>query len=239
MINLLKKKKSNVLDDVITYTIDDLKKEKHNNNLKSDLKILNKSEVSVLIIDDNGYDIEPLKQLGYRDVEISYDFEEMIKLKKYNIIFCDINEVASKIYPIGQGAQLASKIKKEYPEKMVIIFSAQSQKLSFSKYYNSVDKVIDKLADYETISEIIDEYIETQNDPIKYWEAMKKQMLKQNISTLQIAKMEHYYVKSFLQKNNCLKEYISCISSNELGTILSFAQIIISSIDLFLKIIGK
>lgn len=145
----------------------------------------------------------------------------------------------SKIYPIGQGAQLASKIKKEYPEKMVIIFSAQSQKLSFSKYYNSVDKVIDKLADYETISEIIDEYIETQNDPIKYWEAMKKQMLKQNISTLQIAKMEHYYVKSFLQKNNCLKEYISCISSNELGTILSFAQIIISSIDLFLKIIGK
>lgn len=239
MINLLKKKKSNVLDDVITYTIDDLKKEKHNNNLKSDLKILNKSEVSVLIIDDNGYDIEPLKQLGYRDVEISYDFEEMIKLKKYNIIFCDINEVASKIYPIGQGAQLASKIKKEYPEKMVIIFSAQSQKLSFSKYYNSVDKVIDKLADYETISEIIDEYIETQNDPIKYWEAMKKQMLKQNISTLQIAKMEHYYVKSFLQKNNCLKEYISYISSNELGTILSFAQIIISSIDLFLKIIGK
>ena len=239
MINLLKKKKSNVLDDVITYTIDDLKKEKHNNNLKSDLKISNKSEVSVLIIDDNGYDIEPLKQLGYRDVEISYDFEEMIKLKKYNIIFCDINEVASKIYPIGQGAQLASKIKKEYPEKMVIIFSAQSQKLSFSKYYNSVDKVIDKLADYETISEIIDEYIETQNDPIKYWEAMKKQMLKQNISTLQIAKMEHYYVKSFLQKNNCLKEYISCISSNELGTILSFAQIIISSIDLFLKIIGK
>ena len=179
------------------------------------------------------------EQLGYRDVEISYDFEEMIKLKKYNIIFCDINEVASKIYPIGQGAQLASKIKKEYPEKMVIIFSAQSQKLSFSKYYNSVDKVIDKLADYETISEIIDEYIETQNDPIKYWEAMKKQMLKQNISTLQIAKMEHYYVKSFLQKNNCLKEYISCISSNELGTILSFAQIIISSIDLFLKIIGK
>ena len=205
MISLLKKKKPDVLDDVITYTIDDLRKEKHNNNLKSNLKILNKSEVSVLIIDDNGYDIEPLKQLGYRDVEISYDFEEMIKLKKYNIIFCDINEVASKIYPTGQGAQLASKIKKEYPEKMVIIFSAQSQKLSFSKYYNSVDKVIDKLADYETISEIIDEYIETQNDPIKYWEAMKKQMLKQNISTLQIAKMEHYYVKSFLQKNNCLK----------------------------------
>lgn len=96
MINLLKKKKSNVLDDVITYTIDDLKKEKHNNNLKSNLKILNKSEVSVLIIDDNGYDIEPLKQLGYRDVEISYDFEEMIKLKKYNIIFCDINEVPQK-----------------------------------------------------------------------------------------------------------------------------------------------
>ncbi len=232
-------KKRKLFDDQHVYTIDDLKKAQHSKSLKVNNNLLNKSEVSVLIIDDSGYDVEPLKQLGYRDVETNYDFEDMYKLKKYNIIFCDINEVATKIYPIGQGAQLASKIKSEYPDKMVIIFSAQSQKPSFSKYYSSVDKVIDKLADYETISEIIDEYIETKNDPIKYWEVLKRQMLSKDISTFQIAKMEHYYVKSLIEQSNYLKEYIQKKPDNELSTVLNFINTIISAVDLFLRFTGN
>lgn len=235
------KNKKSSPEKVDLYTIEDLEKEYKEGNFKlrrklNELHVLGKSDVSILFIDDGGFNITPLNQLGYRDTEVIYDFTSMESLKKYDIIFCDISNVATKIYPIGQGAQLASRIKKEYPNKMIVIFSAQNQKPSFSKYYDDVDCVIDKTVNYDTFSDIIDQYIDSQNNPVKYWKRLKKQMVKQEINSLQIAKMEHYYVKSILEGNNYFKNYTKDSDGICFENVLQFADLIIGMLDLYLRI---
>ncbi len=216
-------------------TIHELEKLK---NKMTNLNIKDRKSVKILFIDDGGFDIEPLKQLGYIDIDVELEFKNMNQIDPYDIIFCDINDVAKNIYPIGQGAQLANDIKLTHPEKFVIIFSAQNQKPSFHKYYEKVDAVIDKTADLYVFQEVINKYISIQNDPIAYWEQLEKEMIHQKLNKIYISKLEHYFVLSFLDKKN----YISLLSNKQFGQyfdrFVSFIQLLGTAIDLYFKFIG-
>ena len=44
-----------------------------------------------MFIDDEGFDIEPLKRIGFLDVSKQYEYTQIDDYEKYDIIFCDIN----------------------------------------------------------------------------------------------------------------------------------------------------
>ena len=74
-----------------------------------------------------------------------------------DVIFVDINGVGCKLFPKDQGLGVASQIKTQYPDKYVVIYSAQPQELH--KAFSIVDAVLPKNADpYEYIN-ILDNYI--------------------------------------------------------------------------------
>ncbi len=226
----MKNKVNNVnLKDFLT--IDNLKKYK---SKMTSINIMNRKQVKILFIDDGGFDTEPLSKLGYKDINVEYEFKDMTMFEPYDVIFCDINDVAKNIYPVGQGAELASEIKRTYPDKFVIIFSAQNQKPSFVKYYEDVDAVIDKVSDQRTFQNVIDRYIAIQNDPIAYWENLEKAMLKQKLNKVYISKLEHFYVCSFIDNKNYVELIDDKTPDFDYDKFSFFVNLISNAISLFL-----
>ena len=214
-------KRKTTIDELLT--IDDLK----DRNIKlGSITRKDKKNVKVLFVDDEGYDTELLKNLGYLDVQKLYKYDKMDDFEKYDIIFCDINGIAKDLDPVYQGAALAKLIKQTYPEKIVVIFSAKEQFLTFNKYYDFVDDVIFKNLPPAELASKIDQYINKMINPIDFWNNIKNQLLKQGIRVKDISRLEHYYVKSIIDK----KSYISNIEELGKEEILSTATTIINAI---------
>ena len=228
-----KNNKVNKINESDFYNIKYLEKFKSD---FSKISLKDKKNVSILFIDDLGFDVEPLKQLGYKDVDVLLEFNDIKSVQPYDIIFCDINDVAKKHFPVGQGAELASTIKRMYPDKYVVIFSAQNHKNSFYKYYEDVDDVIDKTSGYGIFCNVIDKYINIQNDPIEYWGYIEKRMYKQKINNVVISKMEHYYVSSLIDKKNYYKKQ-KFLDENSLVFVSSFIELFASIVQLYLSFI--
>lgn len=231
MLKIFSKDKLKSVNPKDFMTIDVLKQYK---NKIDKINIKDRKKVRILFIDDGGFDTEPLNKLGYKDIDVEYDFKNMNMIESYDIIFCDINDVAKNIYPTGQGAELASEIKRTYPDKYVIIFSAQNQKPSFSKYYEDVDAVIDKTSDQRVFQNVIDQYISIQNNPIAYWENLEKVMLKQKLNKVYISKLEHYYVSSIIDNKNYVKKINENTSNFDFEKFATFVGLVADAVTIFM-----
>ena len=81
------------------YTVDDIKIE----NIK--VNMLDKKSVKIVFVDDEGYDIDTIKSLGYKDIDKMFKFNDLSDFFKYDIIFCDVNGIAKNLDPVFQGAE--------------------------------------------------------------------------------------------------------------------------------------
>ena len=183
-------------------SINDLIDIKMESNLEYDRKM-----IKILVIDDEGFlQKEALKKLGYKDIQVKFEHTLMEDYSAYDIIFCDINGVATDIDPYFQGAALAKKIKEIYPDKFVVIFSAMDQSLDFYPYYSSVDDTIIKNLTGAQLSDKLNEYIKIVNHPKYKWESIKKMLESNGISTYNISMFETYYVSSILDGKDYTNE---------------------------------
>ena len=183
-----KKSKLRTINDII-----DIKLEP---TIESDRK-----KYKILIIDDEGFaQKEGLNKLGFKDIDVKFNYTTMEEYSAYDIIFCDINGVAKEIDPDFQGAALAKKIKEMYPDKFVIIFSALDQSLDFYPYYSSVDATIIKNLNSNQLSEKLDQYISTISNPKYKWDSIKKILESNKIPTETIAVFEYFFVRSFTHR---------------------------------------
>lgn len=204
-------------------TLEDL--EKARDKIKT-VSIRDKKNVRIVIVDDEGFDDDVLKSLGYLDIEIKLKYEKLSDYENYDIIFCDINGIAKEIDPVYQGAALAKQIKKTYPSKMVIIFSSKEQSLDFYKFKNDVDEIIPKNTKNSEIAEIIDKCIEIINDPIERWKNFRKKLSEQGTSPKDIALLEDCYVRGILKNEDTTKIMESiktAIASSVAGFIIDCA----------------
>ena len=214
-------KKNKKVNDL--YTIEDL--EKSRDKIKT-VSIREKKNIRIVIVDDEGFDDEVLKSLGYLDIDIKEKYEKLSDYENYDIIFCDINGIARNLDPVYQGAALAKLIKKTYPSKIVIIFSSKDQSLDFYRFSNDVDDIIPKNLKNAEIAEIIDKYIEIFNDPIERWKNFRKKILEQGTSPKIIALLEDCYVRGILKHDDTIKsieEIKSGIKSSIVGFIIDSA----------------
>lgn len=175
-------------------TINDIVDIKLEPTIESDRK-----KYKILIIDDEGFaQKEGLNKLGFKDIDVKFNYTNMEEYSAYDIIFCDINGVAKEIDPYFQGAALAKMIKEMYPDKYVIIFSALDQSLDFYPYYSSVDATIIKNLNSNQLSEKLDQYIATISSPKYKWDSIKRILEFNKIPTEDIAVFEDFFVRSFL-----------------------------------------
>lgn len=232
LLKLLKKKTS--VDELLT--IDELK----SRNIKlGSITMKNKKNVKILFVDDDGYDTELLQNLGYLDIQKMYKYDKEDKMdnfEKYDIIFCDINGIAKDLDPVYQGAALAKLIKQTYPEKVVVIFSAKQQYLTFKPYYDYVDDVIYKNLPPAELANKIDKYINQMIDPIDFWNNIKHQLIKQNIHVKDVSRLEHYYVKSIIDKKSYTNDIKEIGEEEVLSAVTTIINAITAAIELYVAV---
>ena len=120
--------------------------------------------IQILFVDDQKFDIvEVLKKAGWTNTKRIKDVANLdsTDVKNADVIFVDVNGVGCQLFPKDQGLGLAEAIKKKYPQKYIVLYSALSH--NFHKAFNVVDTILEKNADpYEFIN-ILDNYIDNEN----------------------------------------------------------------------------
>lgn len=162
IINFLKKSKSSVGNNIKTNSSVNKNKIKINvgNNKKEekndDSTQFRKDEIQILFIDDEKFKtVDNLKSAGWVNTKTIKDVTNLdcIEVKNANIIFVDINGVGEKLFPIDKGLGLAEALKRKYPKKFIVIYSAQEQGDRFHKALKVVDYSLSKNAEpYEFIN---------------------------------------------------------------------------------------
>lgn len=123
------------------------------NSVKND-NSLSKDTLNILFIDDEKFDhVGVLKNAGWVNTKSIKDVKRLdcTDIQRAHVIFVDINGVGCSLFPKEQGVGVAAQIKKLYPNKYVVIYSAQPQELHTA--FSQVDAVLPKNADpYEYIN---------------------------------------------------------------------------------------
>ncbi len=214
-------------------TIDYLEK---NKTTIDNVSLKDRKNIRILFIDDEGFDIEPLKKVGFLDVNKQFEYTQIDDYEKYDIIFCDINGIGKEIDEKYQGAALAKIIKSTYPDKIVIIFSAKQQYLDMHEYGKYVDETIAKNIQISDLTALLDKYIKKLSDPVEYWKEARRKLLLQGVSTKTVSELEHYYVKSFKDKKGYINDIKKISNSISMSDGIAIINGIIEAISLYLNI---
>ena len=109
-----------------------------------------KLRTHILFVDDESFKIVKILKTteGWTNTKAVKDIKSLsaTEVKWANIIFVDVNGVGSALFN-DQGLGLAAAIKMKYPEKKVIIYSAESKRNVFNDSWDKVDKRLSKNAD--------------------------------------------------------------------------------------------
>lgn len=151
---------SNVINQTINIDNKDIVDNTENSNERKIKK--SKSTVVILFIDDNKVSfIQAMKKAGYTIVRYLKDCNNIHiqYVVDADIIFVDVNGVAMTLFPKEQGFGLAKAIKEQYPNKCVVLYSAEPQYLR--KDYNILDSVLPKNSEPYEFIKIIDDWIQS------------------------------------------------------------------------------
>ena len=97
----------------------------------------------ILIIDDEAFTfLEALRKLQF-NIEYKQDIDTLSDISGYNIILSDIRGVGRKFSKQFGGAFLIHEIKKNYPEKIGIIYTANDYDPSFQQFFRKADFIIE------------------------------------------------------------------------------------------------
>lgn len=109
-----------------------------------------KLRTNILFIDDESFKIVSIlkKTEGWINTKSIKDIHSPSEpeIRWAHIIFVDVNGVGGNLFN-NQGLGVAQEIKKRYPEKRVVLYSAETKHDAFSEAWDVVDARLPKNAD--------------------------------------------------------------------------------------------
>ncbi|MFN3137726.1 MAG: response regulator [Allomuricauda sp.] len=134
-------------------------KNKKDRNILIDSK---KDKVGILFIDDDkDFNIvRILKDSDWKKTKTVTDIKslDVNQVKNSEIIFVDINGVGKILNLEYEGLDLALMLKQKYPEKKIIIYSANKNSNSFHKAWDVIDGRLEKNALPYQFQNIVEKY---------------------------------------------------------------------------------
>lgn len=126
-----------------------------------------KSVCQILFIDDDKMPsvIKPLKKSGWRNIKKIGDTANIdaAEIRNANIIFVDILGVGKALQFKNEGIGLAAAIKRHYPQKGVVIYSATPEHKLFDPDLDILDGRLEKYAEPIQFSNMIEKYGRPEN----------------------------------------------------------------------------
>lgn len=169
------------------------------NSLQFKMEKVERRNIPILIIDDNEFEyLEILRNHGF-SLTHSKDIDSIESVKAYEIILCDIKGVGKKFGSKYEGAHIIAEIRKKYPFKILIAYSALSHNPSYNSYFKLADDMMKKDSDSDEWIELLDYSIKKVTDVVMKWEKIRNYMIKKNISLFTITRLEDEYVTKLLK----------------------------------------
>lgn len=183
----------------IPYTINDL-------NIKNKFEIERHSEarrkVKIIVVDDQEFmPLVSLRDSYHYDIKQNGTIDDPYMVAEYDIILCDNQGVAVKLSPKNGGATLIKEIKKNYPNKSVIAYTASSFNPKVSDYLDYADKRMGKSSPIDDWVSILDDFIEKRFDLKYQWRLTRTALLEKGLSIVEVAKLEAEYVNAVNNKS--------------------------------------
>ena len=190
-----------------------------------------KREVDILIIDDEDFPLlDDLKKHEF-NIEYKQDITTLKDVEPYPIVLCDIHGVGKFLGSDKEGAYLVSKIKEKYPSKIVISYTADTTAPSVQKYLHCADNVMAKGTSIEDWAELLNGSVKKIANPVHVWKKLQTDLLKENVSTREIAFLEDKFVKAITTgKYESLKK----LKNDN----ISVMKLLEQSIPLLIKVLG-
>ena len=165
-----------------------------------------KKLTEILVIDDKEFVfLEALRNHEF-SIQQKYDLTLLSDAAEYDIILCDIRGVGKFLGSEYEGANLIKSLKVKYPNKIILAYTANEYDASFQKYLDYADGIAPKGAySLEDWVSLLEETLIDCADPVKQWERTRNQLLKANVSTIDVAKYESQYVKAI--KNGSFESF--------------------------------
>lgn len=126
-----------------------------------------KSVCQILFIDDDKMPsvIKPLRKSGWLNIKKIGDTANLdaTEIRNANIIFVDILGVGKELQFKNEGIGLAAAIKRRYPKKGVVIYSATPEHKLFDPDIDILDGRLEKYAEPIQFSNMIEKYGRPEN----------------------------------------------------------------------------
>lgn len=126
-----------------------------------------KGSCQVLFIDDESLHtlIRTLKKAGWKNIKRIGDTAnlDVVEIRNADIIFVDIKGVGIELRFKNEGVGLAAALKKKYPDKGVVIYSATAEHNLFDSDIDIVDGRLFKASEPIQYSNMIEQYARSKN----------------------------------------------------------------------------
>lgn len=156
-----------------------------------------RSKVEIVAIDDNEFYPEVnLRNVGF-NIKSIRDIQLISDVEPFSIILCDLNGVGVSLSSDTQGAYVIEEIKKRYPEKIVIAYTASSSTTRLAKRAKAIaDGYLKKDDSIEEWRDLLDEKIKHLSNPIEVWKILRLRLLSSDIELYDLYKLEQVILKN-------------------------------------------
>lgn len=188
----------------VNKTIENLKE---NSAMKQENSLEKRKRIDILIIDDEDLTIESSLIKNNFSLFHRTDIDNIRDIAPYSIVLCDIRGVGKALGSEYEGAFIIKEAKLAYPNKQVIAYTASQYDPTFNSFLSYADDIVVKGTGIDEWIAILDKHIEIVTDPYLQWSQLRKALLDQGVSTIQVADLEQKYVIAIKTGNfNSLKK---------------------------------
>ncbi|MBR5019498.1 MAG: hypothetical protein IKX53_07710 [Bacteroidales bacterium] len=192
-------------------------------------QVKDRSSVRIIVIDDQPFPYsENLRKHGF-NIEQLRDLETLDSISSYEIVLCDVQGVGTTFHQELQGAYLVKEIRKRFPFKFIISYTAYDNDARYTALLKSADLSIVKDENTDIWVEKLDYAISSVSNIEEQWAKTCNHLLGLKVPLFQIALLENEVVTR-IQKKQSFDNFLSINKSIQLES---------SAKDVILSFIGS
>ena len=188
----------------------------------------------ILFIDDKSFPVvDILKESSWVNTKRIKDAESLdqMEIREAHILFVDIQGIGKKLKFKDEGLGLVIALKEKYPNKKVIVYSAedQGQVQAFHKGIDIADNRLSKLADPYQFQVLVEKYSKEAFSLSECVERIKHEILKEFGTNKTSDEIIDKLTKIYSGKNYSLENVSKIFNLQNAANIASIIQIFLKS----------
>ena len=161
-----------------------------------------RNSTRIVVIDDAPFPYLEILQLhGFNIVQIQ-DVDSLDTISPYDIILCDVQGVGKKFHKEFQGAYLVKEIRKKFPFKYIVSYTAYDNDARYTALLKNADESIIKDENTDVWVEKLDNAIRSVRDIEEQWVKTRDYLLELKVPLFQVALLEDEIVTRIQKKKS-------------------------------------